>query len=118
VKSEWTVSTLKEHFEALLAERDKALVGQHREYERRLDELNHAHQRAVEVQHTYVTDEKFEAFVERYGENRDATATALNLAAGSKQGVTATGRVIVTAVTLAATVITAVVILANVLTHS
>ncbi len=38
-----------------------ALRLQHKEYERRLAELNHAHEQAVEVQHTYVTASEYKA---------------------------------------------------------
>lgn len=38
----------------------KAVQLQAAEYERRLDALNHAHERAVQVQHTYVTQDKYE----------------------------------------------------------
>jgi hypothetical protein len=82
----WTLPALKEHFEALLRERDKALDVKSAELARRLDDLNHAHQRAVEVQHTYVTEEKFNSFVERFEENKATTAEALTLARGSEQG--------------------------------
>lgn len=37
-----------------------ALELQAKEYARRLDELNHAHQEALRVQHTYVTADKYE----------------------------------------------------------
>ncbi len=40
---------------------DRALRMQAEEYRRRLDVLNHAHEKAVEVQHTYVTQEKYDA---------------------------------------------------------
>ncbi len=49
---------------AVLEERveqmDKAIKLQASEYERRLNALNHAHEKAVEVQHTYVTQDKYE----------------------------------------------------------
>lgn len=38
----------------------KALELQAKEYERRLDALNHAHERALEVQHTFVSIDKYE----------------------------------------------------------
>jgi hypothetical protein len=77
---------LREHFEALLSERDKALAVQTMELHRRLDGLNHAHDQAVEVQRTYVTEEKFDAFVARFEENKAVTAEALTLARGNVQG--------------------------------
>jgi thymidine phosphorylase len=53
---------------------------------RRLGILNHAHEAAIEVQHTYVTDEKFGDFVKRYEENRETTSKALTLAEGKGRG--------------------------------
>ncbi len=78
--------SLRDHFEALLRERDKALDVQTKELHRRLDALNHAHEQAVEVQNTYVTEEKFEAFVARFEENKTVTGEALTLARGNVQG--------------------------------
>lgn len=46
--------------ETLIAEMRRALDLQAREYERRLDDLNHAHQSAMEVQARYVTRELYE----------------------------------------------------------
>lgn len=43
--------------------RDKALSLQATEYERRLDELNHAHAEAKEKESEYVTREKYEDYV-------------------------------------------------------
>lgn len=84
--SDWTVDTLKELFETVLDERDKAIGIQSTELERRLNALNHAHERAVEVQHTYVTEEKFEDFVKRFEENTRTTSEALTLARGNSEG--------------------------------
>jgi uncharacterized protein YbaP (TraB family) len=52
---------LREQAERYIA---KDLVKQAKEYERRLEILNHAHEQAVDIQHTYVTDEKFDALLE------------------------------------------------------
>ena len=46
--------------EQQLDSRDRALELQAEEYERRLSDLNHAHQEALRVQHTYVTGDKWE----------------------------------------------------------
>lgn len=46
--------------EVALDERLVAVKLQAGEYERRLDQLNHAHEAAIEVQHTYVTQDKYE----------------------------------------------------------
>lgn len=53
--TEWTVATLKEHYDTLLARKDEALRLQAREYERRLDALNHEHARIAAAQTTYVS---------------------------------------------------------------
>lgn len=50
------LATIDERFERI----QKALELQASEYERRLELLNHAHERAVEVQHTFVSVEKYE----------------------------------------------------------
>lgn len=71
--------SLREHFEALQTERDKALALQHAEYERRLQDLNHAHERAQETAHTYLTIDKYEAV-------QKAEATALELALDRQDG--------------------------------
>lgn len=59
--------------EALRVADREALALQAVEYERRLEALNHAHERAAEVAHSYVTLDKYEAL-------RTADAVALNLA--------------------------------------
>ena len=53
MNGEVQIAVLEERLRAM----DKALTLQAIEYDRRLRELNHAHEQAVEVQHTYVTDE-------------------------------------------------------------
>jgi hypothetical protein len=58
----WTLVALKEHFESLLAERDKTLITQATEYERRLTDLNHAHDEARRVLGTYLPRETWEAW--------------------------------------------------------
>ncbi len=55
--------SLREYVDLRFADFDKALVLQRTENDRRLDELNHAHTKAVEVQHTYVTQEKYDDFI-------------------------------------------------------
>jgi hypothetical protein len=57
---EWTIDTLKALIDERFVALDKALELQAAEYERRLAALNHAHEKAVAVQHTYVTQEKYE----------------------------------------------------------
>lgn len=64
--TEWTIITLKEHFEAVIelkeqalrlqaSERQTALSLQAKEYERRLDLLNGEHNRIAKAQSTYVS---------------------------------------------------------------
>lgn len=104
--SEWTVDTSKEYFESLLAERDKALELQFKENARRLDVLNHAHDKAVEVQHTYVTQEKFDDFSSRVNdelaERRGDKAASIRWTA--------------IAVTIAVALIGFIIVIANILT--
>jgi|ERR1700722_486837 len=104
--SEWTINTLKEHFESLFRERDKALDLQFKENSRRLDALNHAHEKAVEVQHTYVTQEKFDDFSDRVSDE-------LAERRGDKS---ASIRWTAIAVTIAVAIIGFVIIIANILT--
>jgi hypothetical protein len=68
-----------------------ALKLQAYEYNRRLDALNVAHEKAVQAQRTYVTSEKFEDFVEYYGKEREAAAKALT---GNRQGVAVAGWIV------------------------
>jgi hypothetical protein len=82
-----------------------------REIQRRLTTLNHAHEQAVEVQHTYVTAEKFEDFTDRYDENREIVAKALTLAEGKGQGVGQSWGVIVAVITIIVAVCAVVVAL-------
>jgi len=49
---------------------DEARKLQAAEYERRLTDLNHSHNRALEVQATYVTEEKFQVKIEAIEEIR------------------------------------------------
>jgi hypothetical protein len=77
---------LREYVDLKFQERDKALVLQFTEYGRRLADLNHEHARAVAVQQTYVTQEKFEDFVKRFEEYREVTSKALTLAEGTRAG--------------------------------
>lgn len=89
VDFEWTLRSLKEHFDwalSSLKERHddkftqlaKALELQAKEYERRLAELNHAHDRAVTVQHTYVTQEKYDERAQSDTDARDAALLRVN----------------------------------------
>ncbi len=80
--------TLREYFEAALNhERElretndianaKALSLQAGEYGRRLDDLNHAHEHAVEQQATFMPRELFEAYVKESSRAREVLASAL-----------------------------------------
>lgn len=48
------------------------------EYERRLEALNHAHEKAIQVQHTYVTQDKYEATLEAEKLARDIALTRID----------------------------------------
>ncbi len=52
---EWTIKTLKEHWEKIHQKDMDALRLQAIEYERRLDILNHEHERVAQAQSTYVS---------------------------------------------------------------
>ena len=80
----WTVGTLKEHRDQRIttlaertdekfATRDEALALQATEYERRLSDLNHAHEQARQKEADYVTRDKYE-------DSKLAEAEALKLA--------------------------------------
>ena len=66
---------LREFIDRILAERDKALALQAREYERRLDELNHSHDEARRVLGTYVTRDVYEHAHEQSRERVEALKT-------------------------------------------
>jgi hypothetical protein len=93
----WSIETLKEHYDELRAndaERRRedrqmilaVLMVLTAEMLRRLRALNHAHERAVEVQHTYVTQEKFDDRVEAVDERAALVAKAVTLAEGKGIG--------------------------------
>jgi len=67
-----------------------ALKLQASEYERRLMDLNHAHEQAREVLHTYATrdsvDQRFEAKAKEFQAYKDATDKALTLREGTDTG--------------------------------
>lgn len=114
--SEWTLDTLKELFEARFAAIDTATTIHTKELARRLDILNHAHERAVEVQHTYVPRELFEAFEHVFEEYKSQTNRALVLREGQARGIGMSAGALVGALTAVAAVISVVIVLANVLT--
>jgi hypothetical protein len=87
-ESEWTITTLhdklagdlsalKELIAQQRTEDAKALVLQAAETERRLAALNHAHEEAVQVQHTYVTEEKYEALHKNIEDKYDSQNNAI-----------------------------------------
>lgn len=59
---EFRLNAQQELFNQKLICTEQALRLQAVEYERRLNVLNHAHEEAVRVQHTYVTQDKFETW--------------------------------------------------------
>lgn len=108
----WTTYSLKEHQDSLRVvdnerRRETAVAAAltifafWREIQRRLFDLNHAHERAEEEKHTYVTDEKFGDFVQRYEEKQTAVAKALTLAEGKGLGMLRFWLIVVAVATLA-----------------
>ena len=80
--------TLKEFVESLLEAQDKvtdakfkaskeALDLQAKEYERRLEDLNHEHQRNIERNADYIGKEKFEAFEKEFRQYKESNDKAL-----------------------------------------
>lgn len=72
--TEWTIRTLKEHFDKILEERSKALDLQASEYSRRLDELNHAHERAEKERGTFLRQDTFNEAQKAEGLARELAA--------------------------------------------
>lgn len=68
------IKRLEERIEAA----DRALALQAAEYERRLSSLNHAHEKAIEVQHTYVTQDKYEQNLLSESEKREFALDRVN----------------------------------------
>ena len=56
------------------------------EYERRLTDLNHAHEKQVADQATYISGDKFEGFVREFYQWRDQTQKTLTLLEGRTGG--------------------------------
>lgn len=73
------MDTLKALLDERYEAQENARQLQATEYERRLQALNHAHEQAVEVQHTYVTQDKYE-------DNKERDAEALKLALERQDG--------------------------------
>lgn len=89
--SEWTVDTLKAHLDELRAVDQRALALQHGEYLRRLEALNHAHERAMEERALFVSaerfdtrgtvvDDRFDSFVKRYEARHEEIVRAQTVA--------------------------------------
>lgn len=63
-----------------------ALALQAKEYERRLLDLNHAHEKQVEDQSTYVSLDKFEGFEDKVNEWQSRTQIAFATMGGREKG--------------------------------
>lgn len=117
------VEWLEKHWAAIEVEKERARQVALIELERRLETLNHAHQRAAEVLSTYLSRESWEKFKEEdmiwkrqsdvlrstwvtqaeFHTYKETTQTALTLSAGKRQGIGAVwGAVAVGFSTLAA----------------
>ena len=75
--------TLREYFEARLSAMEKALQLQAVEYGRRLDELNHAHEKSKEDRLELVTRNELSEAKNENTTWRNATQSALDKAAGA-----------------------------------
>ncbi len=73
----WTLETLHAHVEQRLDAMDKATALQGAEVLRRLDALNHVHERSDRVQNTYLPREVFDAFAKEQSSKADVLAAAI-----------------------------------------
>jgi hypothetical protein len=80
---------------------------------RRLSDLNHAHEKAVEVQHTYVSQERHESDIKAVEQKVETLRDDSLGHQGRAQGVASVGRIVVAAVTVLGAVLTLVVLIAN-----
>lgn len=78
------IRTQRETLEERLDAMDKALDIQTKEVARRLLDLNHAHERAKELQNTYVPRELYEKMIEEWLKWRSSVDLALARAAERK----------------------------------
>lgn len=76
------VSDRWERDEKIKTKEEEALKLQATEYERRLEDLNNAHQLAIEVQKAQVRAETFSRFEQEYRDWREKTDRRLNLQEG------------------------------------
>lgn len=82
VSSDTKIAILEERLRSLRMEIDK----QAREYERRLSELNHAHERAVEDKSNYVSLDSFVGWQGEINAWRGEVSTKLTLLEGRSSG--------------------------------
>lgn len=104
---------LKEFILALLAERDKALLIQVKELERRLDNLNHAHTNAEIERHTYLPTEVYDARHRELEQQISNLREQFVASRSRSEGVSGVGRVVVASATVLGVVLAAIVLLAN-----
>jgi cell division protein FtsB len=104
---------LKEFVLSLLAERDKALLIQVTELERRLTDLNHAHQNAAMERHTYLTTEVYDARHRELEQQIAGLREQLVASRSRSEGVSGVGRVVVASATVLGVILTIVVLFAN-----
>jgi hypothetical protein len=74
--TEWTIATLKEHFEALRKEDHRAVDHQALEYERRLTQLNGEHHTLAQMKDTYVPREVYDRDQERARDEAKSNAAS------------------------------------------
>ena len=106
---------LREFIERILAEESKrrddlraedrrALDIQAREYERRLDALNHEHARLDKAQLAYVPRETYEHFMEETREWRGRVETFMSEQAGARKGIDRTAQIALGVIALMASI--------------
>ncbi len=118
-RDDWTISTLKEHFEKLFREMARALRLQAKEYKRRLKDLNGEQARIASSQATYVSRELWDRSqsedrewkrkadlaiagtlsADEFQRYKETTDRALQLKAGQDKGISTSAFVVVQVIT-------------------
>lgn len=104
---------LKDYILALLEERDKALLVQVKELERRLADLNHAHRNSTEERSTFLTRETYDARHRELEQQIAALREQFLATRGRSEGVGSVGRIVVASVATLGVILTIVVLFAN-----
>jgi hypothetical protein len=100
------VTVLEEQLKAMREAKEL----QAKEYERRLTDLNHAHERQVEDQATFVSADKFEGFQGEINQWRNTVTITLADLAGKSAGIGSARGLVVQVITIVISMVTIAVI--------